>query len=162
MRTKKITVEQIQNLNNAGKANDNKQKKTGKFGFENDKIFKKLTEIQHIKEEERDNQEIKENNENGENDANENKNQKEIKPKKKANRLKLDEKHMLFSEKGLKYLFQNLEETNFNSNDDKLNLDSFMKHIKTWHFLLHRKYEFSFFLSKIRDLGTKPAVKVSI
>lgn len=84
-----------------------------------------------------------------------------VKAKKTINRLKLDEKHLLFTEKGMKFLYTELMKQEFNSTNPASNLSHFLKIIKTWHFLLHSKMEFSFFLSKIRDLGYKAAVRVS-
>lgn len=83
-----------------------------------------------------------------------------VKAKKTINRLKLDEKHLLFSDKGIKFLYMELMKQEFNSSNPASNLSHFLKIVKTWHFLLHSKMEFSFFLSKIRDLGYKAAVKV--
>ena len=87
--------------------------------------------------------------------------QPEIKVKKPLNLLKIDEKHILFNDKGLKFLYEEIESISFNNSDDMANLNNFMKTIKTWHFLLASKVEFGFFLSKVRELGYKSAVKVN-
>lgn len=109
-----------------------------------------------------DNSNLNNNNDNqNENGNQENLDEPKIKTKKKANnKYKFDEKNLLFGEKGLKYLYEEMTKTDFNSKNDKLNLDKFMKLIKTWHFLLKSKFEFNYFLLRVRELGTKPAVKV--
>ena len=93
-----------------------------------------------------------------------------IKPKRvQAKRLKLDEKHILFNENGIKKLFDKTNEFEakinkfniFENEDNKCenDLNSYIHLLKSWHFDLYPKFEFSYFLSKLTDLGNKPATK---
>ena len=83
------------------------------------------------------------------------------KSKKQAQRLKLDDKLLLFNEKGLKKLYEELMKTDFEHNTETHNLNIYMKIIKSWHFMLFSKYDFSYFLNKITELGQKPPAKVT-
>jgi hypothetical protein len=91
------------------------------------------------------------------------------KPKKQIKRLKLDEKHILFNENGIKKLYDRTNEFEakinkfsiFENENNKCenDLNSFIHLLKSWHFDLFPKFEFKYFLSKLTDLGNKPATK---
>lgn len=79
------------------------------------------------------------------------------------NKLKFDDKSVLFGEKGIKCLYEQLIKENFRedkSDLDKLNV--YMSIIKSWHFDLLSKYDFNYFTSKLTELGCKSSTKVII
>ncbi len=95
-----------------------------------------------------------ENNENNEEDSN---NKEKI--KEKVQRLKLDDKTLLYSENGMKKYYDIITSTNFNDPDNKNNLDKLTSLFRNWHFLLFPNYDMEFFVNKLVDLGKKAPCK---
>jgi hypothetical protein len=95
-----------------------------------------------------------ENNENNEEDS---KNKEKI--KEKVQRLKLDDKTLLYSENGMKKYYEIITSYNFSNKDNKKNLDQLTSLFRNWHFLLFPNYDVDFFTNKLIDLGKKSSIK---
>ena len=94
-----------------------------------------------------------ENNENNE----DTKNKEKI--KEKVQRLKLDDKTLLYSENGMKKYYEIITSYNFSNKDNKKNLDQLTSLFRNWHFLLFPNYDVDFFTNKLIDLGKKSSIK---
>ena len=71
-------------------------------------------------------------------------------------RIKFDHQHLFENEKGIKLLYDNINNFNFkNSKSFGENLDNLMKIYKNWHFQLFPKNDFDLFTNKVVDLGGK-------
>ena len=137
--------------NNQNKKNEPKAKE----------IFEDIIE-EIDKEEQNINEPNKNNNENNNNKEN-NVLTEEIKEGKKSKiqsqRLKLDDKTLLYSENGLKKYYEAITSTNFNSSDNEKNLNKLITLFRNWHFLLFPNYDMEFFMNKLVDLGKKAPCK---
>lgn len=75
--------------------------------------------------------------------------------------FKLDEKMLLYSENGIKKLYNICEKTEFKENrSDVQNLNKLVQVFKNWHFILCPKYDVDFFLAKVNEIGKKPSGRV--
>ena len=113
-----------------------------------------------------DENEIKSDNEPINNNINDNynienngKEEKQEKIKPKNQRLKLDDKTLLYSENGMKKYYEIITSYNFSNKDNKKNLDQLTSLFRNWHFLLFPNYDVDYFTNKLIDLGKKPSVK---
>ena len=80
-----------------------------------------------------------------------------VKPKKQ--KLKLDEKVLLYSDNGLKKYYETIKATTFDSKSDDSNLNKLTTLFRNWHFMLFPSYDVDFFTNKLVTLGDKPPTK---
>lgn len=80
-----------------------------------------------------------------------------VKPKKQ--KLKLDEKVLLYNENGLKKYYETIKATTFDSKSDDSNLNKLTTLFRNWHFMLFPSYDVDFFTNKLVTLGDKPPTK---
>lgn len=98
-------------------------------------------------------------------------NEKIEKKGKKSNRIKFDENLLLFSENGIKKLYDEMEKfeeklkkhvISFpipNQERSDYDLNNLMNIYKSWHFSLFSKVDFDYFINKLHSLGSKQGCK---
>ena len=92
-----------------------------------------------------------------ENDEN---SKEEKEPKKKIERLKLDEKTLLYNrDTGLRKYYEVITNTQFKEKDVTKNLDKLINITRNWHFMLYPKYDFDYFTKRLIALGKQPPTK---
>ena len=86
--------------------------------------------------------------------------EEEKEPKKKIERLKLDAKTLLYNtDNGLRKFYDVITTTEFNSKDNKKNLDKLITLTRNWHFMLFPNYDFDYFTNKLISLGKQAPTK---
>ena len=80
-----------------------------------------------------------------------------VKPKKQ--KLKLDEKVLLYNDNGLKKYYETIKATTFDSKSDDSNLNKLTTLFRNWHFMLFPSYDVDFFTNKLVTLGDKPPTR---
>ena len=148
-------ISQIQKQNNTHRINKKINSEeiisnVNKFDYEHEKNIKSDNESINNSENKIENNENNENNE-------DTKNKEKI--KEKVQRLKLDDKTLLYSENGMKKYYEIITSFNFSNKDNKKNLDQLTSLFRNWHFLLFPNYDVDYFTNKLIDLGKKPSVK---
>ena len=148
-------ISQIQKQNNTHRINKKINSEeiisnVNKFNYEHEKNIKSDNESINNSENKIENNENNENNE-------DTKNKEKI--KEKVQRLKLDDKTLLYSENGMKKYYEIITSFNFSNKDNKKNLDQLTSLFRNWHFLLFPNYDVDYFTNKLIDLGKKPSVK---